>query len=350
MDFLNKHFLFRVLLTATIIFLFAYMFWPFFTPLLLAALFSFALETQVSNLTFRFKNRKLVTLGFLIAIGLFVAAPITLITLKTISTIKVYSSVGLQNSQIYKLTEQLVIHLTDDLNSIAQRFDFDTTQLPKLTDLLGQTSSSIANIITNILTSLPQKTLSVLVFFAGLFYFISEAESIKKFFLNLDILSSAEFQQVVQIIKKSSYLTLIASAVVGSLQALIVASFGYFCGFTEFILLFVITFILSLIPVLGATPVAIFLAVLAFIQGQNGAMIGMLVASAIASSIDNVIKPIIVNSSSENLHPLISLLALVGAIFVYGAPGILLGPILTQLALNIKHILFPSQKHQQQET
>ncbi len=52
--------------------------------------------------------------------------------------------------------------------------------------------------------------------------------------------------------------------------------------------------------------------------------------------------PFVVNSGgADDLHPVLSLLALIGAIIVYGAAGILLGPILTQLALKIVPILFP---------
>jgi predicted PurR-regulated permease PerM len=337
----SKHRLIRILLTTTIITLFAVMFYPFFTPILLAGLFAFALEDRVTKWTARFGRRPLIISGVILSLCLFVAAPMIFVILKLISSIKEYSIQGLQNSQIYKLTEQLLTTLTGQLNSFAGTLDLDLTKLPQLSDILAKSSGTIAGFATNFIALLPEWTLSVLVFIAVLYYFLAESVAIKKFALKLNLLSSAELNQVISIIKKSSHLTFFASVVVGCLQALVVALSAYFCGFTEFTIVFVITFVFSLIPVIGAAPVAVFLAILGFIQGQNGVGIGMMVAAAVAGSVDNVVKPLIVNSSSEDVHPVISLLALIGAIVIYGAPGILLGPVLTELAFKIGTILFP---------
>jgi predicted PurR-regulated permease PerM len=82
-----------------------------------------------------------------------------------------------------------------------------------------------------------------------------------------------------------------------------------------------------------------------------GSGIGLLVVAVVAGSVDNIIKPLIVSSGSEeSLNPVISLLAIIGAVIVYGIPGLLLGPILTELTLKIVPILFSEEEKESEES
>ncbi len=341
MELANRDRLVRVLITTVVLLLFASMFWPFFMPLLLAALFAFAFENIVTKYAAKYKSRPLVTVALVLMLCLFVVSPIVLVAYKTVSTVKDSAAAGFQNSQIYKMTEEFATKISEKVHSVAKTFDLDTAQLPQLGDIIGRSSQNVAGYAGDILTSLPDRTLSLLVFLASLYYFLVEAKNIKKNFLHLNLLTRNEMNKLIEIVQKSSYITIVASALIGALQASIVATFAYFCGFKEFLILFVLTFIFSLIPVIGAAPVALLLAFLSFLQGNTGSAVILVVAGVVAGTVDNIIKPYIVSSSSDDLHPVLSLLALVGAIIVFGAPGILLGPILTQLALKIIPILFP---------
>lgn len=344
MEIANQDRIIRILIASIIMLLFAVMFWPFLTPLLLAALFAFAFERLVTKYTIKYKSRVLVTSVLLALLCLFVVVPIAVVIIKTISTIKEAAASGLQNSQLYQMLEQFFSGLSVKINSIAHNFDLDMSQLPQLGDIFSRGSQSVASFATDFIAAVPDKTLSLLVFLGSLYYFLVESSTIKRAFVNLHILKKGELNQIIEIIKKSSYITIVASALIGAMQATIVAVFAYFCGYKEFMILFVLTFLFSLIPVIGAAPVAVLLSLLSFLQGHSGAGIAMIVGAVIAGTVDNIVKPMIVSSSSEDLHPILSLLALIGAILVYGAPGILLGPILTQLALKVVPILFPDNE------
>jgi predicted PurR-regulated permease PerM len=334
-----RHKLIRSIFISLVFLLFVYMFWPFFTAILLATLFAFALHDSVTSLTHGKLSRSNASLVLILGILVFIATPLVFVVLKTISTIKDYSAMGLQNTSLYQSTEKLLHTLTVYTTEVASRFDLDLSKLPKPVELLSRYSDEIGGFITRSVAELPSVALSFIVFFLALYYFLNESKKVKSLFFKFDLLSESEINKIIRIIKRSSYLTLVASVLIGLLQAFIITLFAYFCGFTDFIVVFIITFISSLIPVVGSGPVTLFLMLIAFIQGDTGAGIAMIVAFAIASSVDNLIKPLILNTASEDLHPIVSLLALVGAILVYGPPGLLLGPILTQLAFNILPIL-----------
>lgn len=340
----TKHKIIRTTFIVFIFILFALTFWPFFTELLLAALFAFAFHDFTEKMLV--KKIKRAYASFIVTIGvlIFIAGPLTWITLKTIAAVKEYMKVGLHNTPLYQTTERLLRDLTIYLTSLAERFDFDTSKLPDLTEFLSSYSGDIGSFITKSVTQIPNLGLSIFIFFLALYYFLNESEKIKSQFLKFDLLAESEANKIISILKSSSYLTLAISLMIAAIQALIVSTFAYFCGFTEFFIIFIVTFIFSLVPVVGSAPAPLFLMLVSLIQGNTGIAIAMLVAGFIAGSIDNLIKPIVLSSSGgDDLPPILSLITLIGAILVYGAVGILIGPIITRLAANILDILKPNQ-------
>lgn len=340
----KKHKIIRTAFISTVFVLFAFTFWPFITELLLAALFAFALHDYINRLTKINIKRQYASLIITLGVLIFIATPFVFVMLKTITAIKNYSAVGIHNTAIYQSTEKMLRDLTDNIAAIAGRFDIDATRLPNPADLLTKYSGEIGTYATAIITKIPDITLSLFVFFLGLYYFLNESQKIKFRFLKLDLLSEIETNNIIKILKNSSYFTLVISLLIASVQAFTVAVFAFFSGYTDFFIIFIVTFIFSLVPVVGSAPVPVFLMLIAFIQNNSGIAIAMLIAGIIAGSIDNLIKPILLSSVGEELPPILSLLTLIGAIMVYGAVGILIGPIITQLALNILDILKSGDK------
>ncbi len=315
------------------------MFWPFFTAILLAALFAFALNDIVSRIALRKINRKLASILLLLSLLVFIAAPILFLSITTVSTIKEYVAIGIQNTSFYQLTLKLFHQISDFIVNMGGKLHIDVTSVTKPVEMLNEYSGELGAFATNTVAKIPQFALSLFVFFLALYYFLNESGQVKSLIVKFDLVSESEMNKIVSIIKVSSFRTLIASIIIATVQALVIALFAYFCGFTDFFLVFIVSFVFALVPVVGSAPVSIFLILISFIQGNTGAGIAMIVALVIASSLDNLIKPLILKSENDDIHPIILLLALIGGILVYGAPGILLGPVLTQLAFNILSIL-----------
>lgn len=339
----QKHRLVRNTLVAAILLLFAYTFTPFFTAIILAVLFAFALENHVKRFAKKNSSRPWLSIGILVGLFLLVAVPVGIVGFKAVSSVKRYADVGLQTTPLYVSTEKIIHSVTDKAAYFADKFDIDLSQVPKPSEAISKMASFIAAGATALLAALPDIVLGVFVFALVLYFLLTESRHIKKNFLKLDLIAENELDQLIATTKKSSYTALIASAMIGCLQAGTLSIIAYFFGFTEFMMLFVITFIFSLIPVIGAAPIAVFLALTSYIQDNNGAAIGMLITAIVVGSVDNIAKPLIVNSNEE-AHPIIALLSLIGAIMVFGAPGILIGPVLTDLAYQIVPIFYPNSE------
>jgi predicted PurR-regulated permease PerM len=95
------------------------------------------------------------------------------------------------------------------------------------------------------------------------------------------------------------------------------------------ILLTVLTMLLAIVPFVGATAVWIPVVLwVYFAQGDTWPAIGMAIYGVlVVSSIDNLIKPLVLHGQS-NLHPLLALLSVLGGIHLLGPIGILVGPML----------------------
>ncbi|MGZ3692057.1 MAG: AI-2E family transporter [Pseudobdellovibrio sp.] len=335
----QRHKIFRNFFVIVVFGFFGLMFWPFFTSILLAALFAFALHDIVSKIEGKSINRTLASLILILGLGLFVALPVTLVILKIIAKINEYKALGFQNTPVYVWSQQIIHELSDYLTALAQTVNFDITALPKPVELFNDYSGTIGSYATTFLTRLPGIGLSLFVFLLSLFYFLNQPDKIKSAVIKLDYLSEGEVDKLIHVLKKSSAMTLLVSLSIALVQAIVISTFSYFCGFSDFFMIFIVTFIFALVPVIGSAPPALFLILVSFVQGNTGSGIALIIAFIIASSSDNVIKAFALKSANDKIHPIISLLALIGAILIYGAPGILLGPILTQLAFNILPIV-----------
>lgn len=339
-DFLDLKKTARIAITGLIFLCFGFMFLPFWKPILMAALFGFALVDVVERFSYK-KRRGIPTLLILIGFCLILILPLLFIILRIANSVLSIKTENFSETSLYKSIEGLVYRVQESMENVMSKFNMDATELPQPLTILTKALSWLMNQTTVIAGNVPELVLALFVFSIALYYFLTEARSIKLAFVRMEILDRDELDQIITIIKKSSYRTLIASAVIGTVQGLIVAFGALAFGYHEFVLVFIITFFASFVPVIGAAPIAVVLALISLVNGSVGAAIGLIVVAVVAGSVDNLIKPYLVSSANESpVHPVVSLLAIIGAVIVYGIPGLLLGPILMELAVRIIPVFF----------
>ena len=59
---------------------------------------------------------------------------------------------------------------------------------------------------------------------------------------------------------------------------------------------------------------------------------GMLITAGVVGIIDNVIRPYM-QSSHDEIHPLVAILSIFGGLLVLGLPGLFIGPVVAAMAL-----------------
>ena len=130
-----------------------------------------------------------------------------------------------------------------------------------------------------------------------------------------------EFEEVSRAVVSS---TLLAATV----QAVLAGLGFYVAGMKSVFLLTLLTFFGALIPFVGAAAVwgSVSLYLLFFVKDSWAAAGVAIWGATVVSTIDNVIKPIVLHGQSK-LHPLLALLSVLGGVGALGPIGIFVGPI-----------------------
>lgn len=116
------------------------------------------------------------------------------------------------------------------------------------------------------------------------------------------------------------------------LQASLVTIGSAIVGLPSLFLIFLITFICSMIPVVGAAAVPLVLAAFQLVNSEISHVIILVITAAIAGTADNVLKAYLFSRAAKT-NPLISLMALIGGIALFGFPGLFIAPVVEQLLM-----------------
>lgn len=323
---------------------FLFIFYPFMAPIIMAGIFAFAFEPILKKYQVSNKKRKLPTILLILSFSLFFILSFTWVLYRIIVKVKLYTEGGLRNTSLYTSFSKLLEKINYLLSGISDTLNLDLSGMVNLEAIVDKTGGLFLKLSSTFLSQLPEFILAFFIFVLALYYFITEARYIKKWASDTEVLNREELNHLVVTVQKTSYATLMSSLVIGSIQALTVTVAGYICGYHEVGIVFLTTFIFSFIPVIGAAPMAILLALMSVAQAEYMAGLGLLVASGVAGTIDNILKPILIsNSVEDDLHPIVSLVAIIGAVLVYGIAGLFLGPILTQLVIKVVPILLKKE-------
>lgn len=139
------------------------------------------------------------------------------------------------------------------------------------------------------------------------------------------------------------------SLVVGSVQGLLAGLAYYFLGVPFAVLWGVVTGFAALLPVGGSTLVSVPATIYLFLQGETlRAVILLGWCLGIVGTIDNVLKPLIIGNRL-GLPVLFLFFGILGGLALFGALGIVLGPVIFAL-LRALLDLYSEGYHQPEET
>jgi predicted PurR-regulated permease PerM len=341
----KKQDIFKGALTAILLAALIAMFLPFYSETLLAAVFALAIEPALGRfLQSKHLRWKMSVFGILCGMFLVVAAPISLVAYKSYIYFSAVSQTGFQNTELFKklvfFRSQLLRFANSTLHTLHLENQIDLAGISE--DALNRMGTLAVQFSTNFIYRIPEVLLSVAVFCVALYFFLAEARLIKKTFLRLQFLTRNESEKLIRVMQRSSYNTVVTSISLGAITATMVALGAIFLRGGDFLIVFVITFVCSFIPVIGSGPVALVLGLYKLVLEAYGEAAGFLVVACIVGVTDNILRPYLISSGEADLHPAISLLALIGALAIFGMPGIFLGPVIATMAFAVIPIFYPT--------
>jgi predicted PurR-regulated permease PerM len=207
--------------------------------------------------------------------------------------------------------------------------------LPKLGELAGSLGSSAVNLVTGAARQAAEALLLLFVALYAMFFFLKDGRVVLDRMLYYLPLPAADEQRLVARFVSVARATIKGTLVIGALQGALGGLGFWVAGIDGTVLWATVMAVLSVIPGLGHAlvwfPVVVYLGA----SGQWGACIGLLVwCAGVVGSVDNFLRPWLVGKDTE-LPDLLILVSTLGGLTLFGAVGLILGPIIAALFVTV---------------
>lgn len=310
---------------------------PFLTAITWAAILAILVYPFYIWLLQRFRGRTtLAAITVIAAIALIIIAPgIELgkfLTEEAVLLVQSFRSLLEEDGKQEWLAKPWVQQLVGWWNLVSFRLmDFNINWK----ELLAQGAQSSSKVLVERATGIAQNvllfTVNVIITLITLFFLLRDG---KEFFSKLQRLVPMDREHQQRLFKNivDAVLAVVhGSLVVGMVQGLLAGFAYYFLGVPFAVLWGVVTGFVALLPVGGSTLVSIPATIYLFLQGETLRAFLLLAWSlGIVGTVDNVLKPLIIGNRL-GLPVLFLFFGILGGLALFGAVGIVLGPVIFAL-------------------
>lgn len=174
----------------------------------------------------------------------------------------------------------------------------------------------------------------------AMFYFLADGSAMIRAAMRLSPLDDRYEAELLREFDTVSRAVVMATLLSALAQG-ILAAIGYFvAGVEKTVLMTLMTTVLALVPFVGASvvwvPVCLWLV---FVEQRIVAGAGLaLYCASVVSTVDNLIKPYILQGQSR-LHPLLALLSVLGGVQTLGPVGLIVGPMVVSFLQALLNML-----------
>ncbi len=307
--------------------------WPFWSPLLLAAWAALVAKPLHRSLARRIHRRKGAAALLTVLVVLAILVPLIVIVLSLSASAVTLGQQLLQSGSGAEALRALASGT--DKQAIDPRH-LDASQL---LDLARQHGASALNVAKLTFGALTVSSLGVIVFVSAFYTFLLEGPELHEWLLVHSPLERGHFHRISSAFAEVGRGLLIGVGLTALAQGA-VATIGYVaCGVPQPWVLGLMTVLASLIPSIGSglvwAPVSLGL----LLAGRPGAAAAMLAIGCFVSLVDNALRPLLAKYGQLRMHGLLLFLAMLGGVAVFGASGLLLGPLLVRVAIELLAML-----------
>jgi predicted PurR-regulated permease PerM len=173
-----------------------------------------------------------------------------------------------------------------------------------------------------------------------LFFFLRDRHLVLKSIVFLSPLSQADTDRLFKRVGDTIHATVYGTFAIAAVQGLLGGLMFWWLELPAPLLWGLVMGLLAIVPMLGAFvvwgPAAIFLA----LESNWASAITLTIWGAlVVGTIDNLLRPIFVGNRLK-LHTMLSFLSVVGGLMLFGAAGLILGPVILIITITLLEIWF----------
>ncbi len=172
-----------------------------------------------------------------------------------------------------------------------------------------------------------------MVMFYSLFFFLRDGNKFLNTITHYIPVNKYHMDTFIHLFLTTAKSTLKITFVIGGLQGLLGGLLFYITGIDNALIWGVLMFGLAVIPVVGCSLIWAPAGIIMLFQGYIWqGMTVLLFGSLVISTVDNLLRPVLVGHDIQ-MHTLLIFLSMLGGIAVFGISGFVLGPVIASLFL-----------------
>jgi predicted PurR-regulated permease PerM len=332
-------FIYMLLLSALLAFALAFL--PFASTIIVAAIFALGITYWLDNIYIEFPRSKkiVVVISIFLSLSLLVGTAIIATARLYNLTVgedrqKTFATIQLNKKNVFEKIESTRLALKDKGIKIPPiRED---TLIDDWTQFAQSSFMSKLTKMGGYLSALTDSVVNILVFIVFVVVMVRRRQKIIIVLSDTSLWGDLRLRSIYFKAQESGYGSIFTIFSAGLVQTIVMTIGARIASFNELSIIFTTTFFASFFPVIGTAPVGVFLAAVKFFQGDNTAGIIMVCFAGFVGVVDNWLKPFLVSHSGPKMNGLITLVGIIGAIMIFGLPGLFVGPFLMILIPSLK--------------
>lgn len=311
---------------------------PFASALFLAAVLAVTFHPWYSKLSNKLRGHRTTAAG-LITLGLVLALVLPIGVLGTIAVREAgdtfdYVHQVLAEEGVEGLIRQIPPPVQGWVETIWRQSPSRDQDADFIYGLERKAAGAIPQFVSNIGQVVGQTLLMVVAFF----FLLMDGRRLVEWVNLVSPLQRRQMRELFSEFRRVSATVLLGSVVTAAAQAG-VAYIGYLIARApNAVFLGLLTFLLGLVPIIGAGGFSFMVAVFLYLTGHHTWAIFLAAWSALlVGMVDNVLKPMIIKGGME-MHGAVVFFALMGGFVAFGLVGLVLGPLSVSLLLAVLRI------------
>lgn len=206
-----------------------------------------------------------------------------------------------------------------------------------ITSTLATAAESARAVVFANLQELPAMLLQLVLVVLATYFFLVDGERAFVWIRGKVPLSVHIVDTLVASFRSATTAVVLASVAAAGVQALCLLVAFVVLGAPAALLATSAAFVLAWIPTVGTVPVWGAAAIWLYAQGSP-VRAGLMVAAGLAIGVvDNIVRPMVLRGRQE-MHPMVSMLAILGGLASFGVAGAFVGPLLASIAISVLDI------------
>jgi predicted PurR-regulated permease PerM len=324
----------------------ALVFWvasPFFEAFFLAAVLAGAFWSIQRWLTRRFRGRRGLAAG-LICVGTILAllAPLASLTAFIVSEVIEgvnFISTVVEQRGLQGLLTYVPGFLREPAGRMLERFQSESAGVwQTVQEQVSTRGASAAQTVGGVVVTTGTVVFQTVMMLIALYFLLVQGKELVAWLESVSPLKRGQTTELLAEFRRVTKSVLVSTIATAGVQA-VAALAGYLItGVPVPIFFAAVTFFFALIPAIGAASVCVVAALLLLATGHPvGALVLFIWGVLVVGLSDNVIKPILAKRGMH-MHGAIVFFSLLGGLAVFGAIGLLLGPLIVAFFLAVLRI------------